>query len=132
MQIDAHLISLSLDDHTTMVEYLTKFKELYTQSTSSEKNKKEYECIFLILSKLKCPFHLFDFTFCSIIYFMGDKFTMPILEELCEHIMREEIKISTLEVSSSSSKALSISHSEGKRKHKSNSNTTTPSPQQAP
>jgi len=67
----------------------------------SGKLKKEDECNYLILSKLKGPFHVFTSTFLSTKDAMGDKFTMPKLEEFCEHLTREETKISTLDASSS-------------------------------
>jgi len=94
--------------------------------------KEEKECIFLILSKLKGPFHIFAYTFLSTIDAMGDKFIIPNLEGVCESLVREEIKISTLEITSSSSKALSTSHSKGKDKQQSKHQTTNPSPQQVP
>jgi len=64
-----------------MIDYLTKFKELYTQLLGSGKKKKEEECIYMILSKLKIPFHVFASTFPSKMDAMGDKYTMPKLEE---------------------------------------------------
>ena len=66
MQIDAQLTALSLDDFPTMVDYLTKFKELHIQLMGVGKKKKEDECIYLILSKLKGPFHVFASTFLSL------------------------------------------------------------------
>jgi len=74
MQIDAQLTALSLDDYPTMVDYLTKFKDLYIQLLGN--GKKEEECIYLILSKLKGPFHVFASTFLSIKDAIGDKFIM--------------------------------------------------------
>jgi len=56
----------------------------------SGKNKKEDECIYLILSKLKGPFHVFASTFLSTKDAMSDKFTIPMLEEFCENLTREE------------------------------------------
>ena len=53
------------------------------------KKKKEDEFIYLILPKLKGPFHVFAFTFLSTKDVIGDKFTMPKLEEFCEHLTRE-------------------------------------------
>jgi len=88
MHIDAQLTALYPYDFSTIVDFLTKFKNLYTQLKGSGKKKEEKECIFFIMSKLKDPFHIFASTFISIINAMGDKFVMPSLEEFCDCIMR--------------------------------------------
>lgn len=128
MQIDAQLTALSPDDFPTMVDYLTKFKELHIQLMGVGKKKKEDECIYLILSKLKGPFHVFASTLLSTKDAMGDKFIMRKLEEFCEHLTTEESKISTLEASSSSSKALTTSKDKGKPKPKPKTPTSQPAP----
>jgi len=98
----------------------------------SRKKKEEKECIFFfILLKLKGPFHVFASTSFSTMDALENKFAMPILEEFCECLTREEEKISTLEMTSSSSKVLSASSSKGKVKAKPKPHTT-PSQQTPP
>ena len=82
--------------------------------------------MYLIPSKFKGLFNVFASTFLSTKDVMGDKFIMAKLEEFCEHLTREETKISTLDSYSSSSKTLIASKGKGKPKPK--PNTTTPQP----
>jgi len=56
MQLYAKLIALSPNDFPTLIDYLTKFKELLTQLKGSGKKKEDKECVYLILSKLRGPF----------------------------------------------------------------------------
>ena len=128
MQLEAELTALSPDDFSTIIDYLTKFKELLTQLKGSGKKKEDKDCVYLILSKLRGPFQIFASTFLSTMDALGTNFTLPSLEEFCERLTREEIKLSTLESSTSSSKALVASTPKGKGKSKAQSKPTPTSP----
>ena len=98
------------------------------QLKGSGKKKEDKDCVYLILSKLRGPFQIFASTFLSTMDALGTNFALPSLEEFCERLTREEIKLSTLESSTSSSKALVASTLKGKGKSIAQSKPTPTSP----
>lgn len=79
------------------------------------KEKKDVECIFLILSKVKGHFQVFASTFYASRDALGDKFQMPSFEIFCDCLIREQSKLKQLDVLSSSSNQAFVAHnSKGK------------------
>lgn len=63
LELETKLSALVPDEHASIEEYLAQFRSFLSQLKACGKEKKDAECIFLILSKLKGPFQVFASTF---------------------------------------------------------------------
>jgi len=79
-QLEAELSSLILDEHTSIEDYLVKFRSLVAALKGSRETKLDNECNFMILSKLKGLYQLFYSTFYSKMDALGDNFKIPCFE----------------------------------------------------
>ena len=71
----------------------------------------------MILSKLKGPYQVFSSAFYSTMDALGSEFKMPSFEIFCEHLTREQSKLTQLDaLSGSNNKALVAQNT--KTKHK--------------
>jgi hypothetical protein len=61
-----------------------------TQLKGCGKTKLDEEFIFLILSKLKGPYHIFSSSFYSTMDALGSDFKVPSFELFCERLTREK------------------------------------------
>ena len=59
--------------------------------------KKDKECIYLILSKIRGNFYIFSSTFHSTMDALGPRFTMPTFEVFCDHVTRDKTKLTQLD-----------------------------------
>ena len=116
MQLEMDLSFLIPDEHASIEDYLTKFKSLIARLKGCGKTKSDSECIFLILFKLKGPYHVFCFSFYSTMDELGDDFKMPTFELFCERLTRKQSKIQQLAVALSSSETLVAHNLKGKPK----------------
>jgi hypothetical protein len=87
------------------------------QLKECEKTKSDDECILLILSKLKGPYHIFSSAFYSTMDALGSDFKMPSFELFCERLAKEKSKLTQLDVLSSSNNKVLVAHT-CKTKHK--------------
>ena len=78
------------DENALIEECLTKFRLLVTQLKGCGKTKLDEECIFLILSKLKGPYHIFSSSFYSTMDALGSEFKVRSFELFCERLTREK------------------------------------------
>jgi hypothetical protein len=111
------LSSLIPYEHASIEEYLTKFRLLVAQLKGCGKTKSDEKCIFLILSKLKGPYHIFSSAFYSTMDALGSEFKMPSFEILCECLTREQSKLTQLYAFSASNNKTLVAHT-SKTKHK--------------
>ncbi|KAH9292456.1 hypothetical protein KI387_042361 [Taxus chinensis] len=106
IQLDHELNSLSPSDFPSIEEFLSKFKEIRSQLKAGGRTKKDDECIYTILTKLKGPFSVFTSTFFSTMDALDTQFKMPSFEQFCERLSREQAKLISLDVMPTSNHAL--------------------------
>lgn len=117
LELETKLSALVPDAYAFIEEYLAQFRSLLSQLKACGKEKKDGECIFLILSKLKGHFQVFASTFYASRDALGDKFQMPSFEIFCDRLIQEQTKLKQLDVLSSSSNQALVAHN-SKDKHK--------------
>jgi hypothetical protein len=88
--LEEELSSMVPDENASIEECLMKFRLLVTQLKECGKTKLDEEFIFLILSKLKGPYHIFSSSFYSTMDALGSEFKVPSFEIFCEHLTREK------------------------------------------
>ncbi|KAH9312997.1 hypothetical protein KI387_028032, partial [Taxus chinensis] len=106
IQLDHELNSLSPSDFPSIEEFLSKFKEIHSQLKVGGRTKKDDECIYMILTKLKGPFSVFTSTFFSTMDALDTQFKMPSFEQFYERLSREQAKLISLDVMPTSNHAL--------------------------
>jgi hypothetical protein len=118
MQLEAELSSMVPDENASIEECLTKFRLLVTRLKGCGKSKLDEKCIFLILSKLKCPYHIFSSSFYSTMDALGCEFKVTSFDLFCERLTREKFNYITQldSLFSSNNKALMAYTSKTKKK----------------
>jgi hypothetical protein len=115
--LEVELSSLVPDEHTSIEDYISKFKLLVAQLKRCGKNKSNEECIFLIFSKLKVPYQVFSFAFYFIMDALESEFKMSSFDIFYERLTREQYNLMQLDALSSSKNQDLVAHT-SKHKHK--------------
>jgi hypothetical protein len=108
-QLENQLISLNPSDFSCIEDYLSKFKTLRLLLEDCKIEKKDDQCIYVILAKLGSAYFVFVSTFHSTREALGVAYKPPSLEYFCDSLIREKDKLLHLGVISivgTSNKAL--------------------------